>query len=31
MVGNNFKTRRLALYLPDEFPELKVELIAVRE
>ena len=25
------KTRRLALYLPDEFPELKVELIAVRD
>jgi type VI secretion system protein ImpJ len=25
------KTRRLALYLPDEFPDLKVELVAVRE
>jgi type VI secretion system protein ImpJ len=25
------KARRLALYLPDEFPELKVELIAVKE
>jgi len=25
------KARRLALYLPDEFPELKVELVAVRE
>jgi type VI secretion system protein ImpJ len=25
------KARRLALYLPDEFPELKLELIAVRE
>jgi len=25
------KARRVALYLPDEFPELKVELVAVRE
>jgi type VI secretion system protein ImpJ len=25
------KTKSLALYLPDEFPELKVELVAVRE
>jgi type VI secretion system protein ImpJ len=25
------KAKRLALYLPDEFPELKVELVAVRE
>jgi type VI secretion system protein ImpJ len=25
------KARRLALYLPDEFPDLKVELVAVRE
>jgi type VI secretion system protein ImpJ len=25
------KTRRLGLYLPDEFPELKVELVAVKE
>lgn len=25
------QARRLALYLPDEFPELKVELVAVRE
>jgi type VI secretion system protein ImpJ len=25
------KSRSLALYLPDEFPELKVELVAIRE